>query len=184
MQIRKIAAPALLLLVIIMVAGCSSRYADEDMKSTENMGNTENDRIDYEEYTEDTLINDVMNDPVFDDYGRLIFPADSGYMSGDTLGSMRLTWYSNIDPSKTVEICNYLKSHAAAGETVFYDIYTDAEKKSDPDKEDTGLFFFKGDSGAKFAVINAGGGFAYVGAMHDSFPHALELSKKGYKRFT
>ena len=36
---------------------------------------------------------------------------------------------------------------------------------------------------AKFAVCNAGGGFAYVGAMHDSFPHALELSKKGYNAF-
>lgn len=28
-----------------------------------------------------------------------------------------------------------------------------------------------------------GGGFAYVGAMHDSFPHALELSKRGYNAF-
>lgn len=28
--------------------------------------------------------------------------------------------------------------------------------------------------------MNAGGGFAYVGAMHDSFPQALELSKMGY----
>lgn len=32
-------------------------------------------------------------------------------------------------------------------------------------------------------ICNAGGGFAYVGAMHDSFPHALELSKKGYNAF-
>lgn len=24
---------------------------------------------------------------------------------------------------------------------------------------------------------------AYVGAMHDSFPHALKLSKKGYNAF-
>lgn len=96
---------------------------------------------------------------------------------------MRLTWFNYIDPEKTVEICNYLKSHASAGETVFYDIYTEAEKKADPDKGDTGLFFFKGKPGAKFAVINAGGGFAYVGAMHDSFPHALELSKKGYNAF-
>ena len=32
-------------------------------------------------------------------------------------------------------------------------------------------------------MCNAGGGFAYVGAMHDSFPHALELSKKGYNAF-
>lgn len=29
----------------------------------------------------------------------------------------------------------------------------------------------------------AGGAFAYVGAMQDSFPHALELSKKGYNAF-
>lgn len=54
---------------------------------------------------------------------------------------------------------------------------------ADPDKEDTGLFFFKGNPGEKFAVCNAGGGFAYVGAMQDSFPHALELSKKGYNAF-
>ncbi len=32
-------------------------------------------------------------------------------------------------------------------------------------------------------MCNAGGGFAYVGAMHDSFPHALELSKRGYNAF-
>ena len=45
------------------------------------------------------------------------------------------------------------------------------------------MFFFKGNPGAKFAICNAGGGFAYVGAMHDSFPHALELSKMGYNAF-
>ena len=134
-------------------------------------------------YTVDTKISDVISDPVFGNYGRLIFPVDKGYMSGDTLGELRLTWYNFIDPDKTTEICNYLKEHAAAGETVFYDIYTDEEKAADPDKENTGLFFFKGDSGEKFAVCNAGGGFAYVGAMHDSFPHALELSKMGYNAF-
>lgn len=31
--------------------------------------------------------------------------------------------------------------------------------------------------------MNAGGGFYYVGAMHDSFPHALEASKNGYNAF-
>lgn len=29
----------------------------------------------------------------------------------------------------------------------------------------------------------AGGGFVYVGAMYDSFPHELEVSKKGYHAF-
>lgn len=134
-------------------------------------------------YMKDNGIADVQNDPAFGDYGRLLFPVNSGYMSGDTLGSLRLTWYNNIDPDMTVEICNYMRDHAETGDTIFYDIYTEEEKKADPAKRDTGLFFFKGAPGAKFAVVNAGGGFAYVGAMHDSFPHALELSKRGYNAF-
>jgi hypothetical protein len=134
-------------------------------------------------YTKENGIADVQNDPAFGDYGRLLFPVNSGYMSGDTLGSLRLTWYNNIDPDMTVEICNYMRDHAETGDTIFYDIYTEEEKKADPAKRDTGLFFFKGDPGAKFAVVNAGGGFAYIGAMHDSFPHALELSKRGYNAF-
>jgi len=134
-------------------------------------------------YDRTTRISDVANDPVFGDWGRLIFPVNSGYFSGETLGDLSLTWYSHIDPDMTVEIANYLKTKTLSGERVFYDIYTDEEKASDPAKKDTGLFFFKGDPGTKFAVVNAGGGFAYVGAMHDSFPHALELSKMGYNAF-
>lgn len=136
-----------------------------------------------EMFDRNTPIQTVIDDPAFGDYGHLLFPVDTGYFSGDTLGNLRLTWYSHIDPDETVEIVNTLRNRALNGETVFYDIYTEAEKAADPDKRDTGLFFFKGTPGAKFAVCNAGGGFAYVGAMHDSFPHALELSKKGYNAF-
>lgn len=134
-------------------------------------------------YTVDTSISDVINDPAFGDYGRLIFPVDNSYYSGDTFGELKLTWYNNIDPDKTVEIANYMKGRVQAGGMIFYDIYSDAEKAADPAKKDTGLFFFKGNPGERFAVCNAGGGFAYVGAMQDSFPHALELSKKGYNAF-
>ncbi len=136
-----------------------------------------------EPFTRDTRISDVISDPVFGDYGRLIFPVDEGYYSGETLGDLRLTWYNNIDPDKTVEIASYMRSLAASGDVIFYDIYSESEKAADPWKNDTGLFFFKGDSGEKFAVCSAGGGFAYVGAMQDSFPHALELSKRGYNAF-
>lgn len=136
-----------------------------------------------EPYTASTSIEEVTSDPVFGNYGRLIFPVDSGYYSGSILEDLDLVWYNYIDPNKTVEICNYMKEQAAAGNQIFYDIYTNEEKAADPKKDDTGLFFFKGEPGAKFAVCNAGGGFAYVGAMHDSFPHALELSKKGYNAF-
>ena len=166
---RKAGLAAVLLTCLLLCAAAADRGKD---------------KIDVDgPYTVNTKISDVMNDPVFGSWGRLIFPADEGYWSGETLGDLRLTWYSNIDPDKTVEICNYLHDKAAAGETVFYDIYTDEEKAADPAKEDTGLFFFKGEPGAKFAVCNAGGGFAYVGAIHDSFPHALELAKMGYNAF-
>ena len=102
-------------------------------------------------FTVDTPVEAVLQDDAFGDYGRLLFPVDTGYWSGDTLGELQLTWYNNIDPEETVEIVNTLWQRAEVG--------------------------------APFAVCNAGGGFAYVGAMQDSFPHALELSKRGYNAF-
>ena len=130
-----------------------------------------------------TKIRDVKSDADFGNWGRLLFPANEGYYSGDTLGNLSLTWYSHINAAKTVEIVRYMKERTLAGEQVFYDIYNEAEKRADPEKRDTGLFFFRGKSNAKFAVCCAGGGHVFVGAMHDSFPHALELSKKGYNAF-
>lgn len=170
--------------VLLCLAGCSAAAQTDAGVTRQSGGETSVQQEDpANAYTADTPIADVMADPVLGDWGRLLFPADAGYWSGDTLGTLSLTWYNNIDPDKTVEIANYVRAHATAGDTVFYDIYTPQEKAQDPAKEDTGLFFFKGTPGARFAVCNAGGGFAYVGAMQDSFPHALELSKKGYNAF-
>lgn len=134
-------------------------------------------------FSRTSLISDVMSDPVFGDYGRLIFPVQHSYWSGSTLEQLRLTYYNHIDPDMTVEIVNYMKRQALSGEPVFLDIYTEAEKQADPEKRNTGLFFFKGKAGAPFAICNAGRAFAYVGAMHDSFPHALKLSRHGYNAF-
>lgn len=138
-----------------------------------------------EAYTLDTRVMDVINDPVFEGYGRLIFPVDRTIGEDLTLGGVGdiLVWYHNVNPDKTVEIANYMKDQVQSGEQIFYDIYIEEEKAEDPDKEDTGLFFFRGDPDAKTAIVNAGGGFAYVAAMHDSFPQALELSKMGYNVF-
>lgn len=134
-------------------------------------------------FTRDTRIEDVINDPAFEDYGRLLFPLSTWYYSGDALAELHLTWYNNIDPDTTVEIVNHLKNEVLKGNKVFYDIYTDEEKAEEPSKRDTGLIFFRGEEGAPFAICNAGGGFVYVGAMQDSFPHALEISKRGYNAF-
>ena len=148
-------------------------------------GREEGAHLEFEPVTRDTLVRDVRNNPVFADYGRLLFPVDRTIPDDMTLEDVGdiLVWYHYVNPDKTVEIVNTLGERAAAGDVIFYDIYTGEEKAADPDKEDTGLFFFRGDPGGKTAICNAGGGFLYVGAMQDSFPHALELSKQGYNAF-
>lgn len=136
-------------------------------------------------FTLNSKINDVINDTDFGNYGRLIFPVDMNIDNNLELkdAASILPWYSEVNPEKTVEIVNYMKEKASNGERNFYDIYTEEEKRNDAAKRNTGLFFFRGDKGAKSAVVNAGGGFVYVASIHDSFPHALELSKKGYNAF-
>ena len=81
-----------------------------------------------------------MQDPVFQGHGRLMFPVDRSWCSGNTLGQLRLMWYGSPGPDKAAEIANYFKTRAEAGNTIFYDIYTDQEKRLDPYKRDTGLF--------------------------------------------
>lgn len=51
-----------------------------------------------EPFTVSTPIQEVIDDPIFGRYGRLLFPVDDWYMSGDTLGELQLTWHNNIDP--------------------------------------------------------------------------------------
>lgn len=137
--------------------------------------------------TRNTTVGEVTANPALGDFGRLLFPVDRNVSENMTLeevsSSSVYVWYSHIQPDKTVEIVDNVISRAEQGQQVFYPIYTEEEMETDPSKRDTGLFFFRGEPGEKFAVVNAGGGFMYVGAMHDSFPHALELSKMGYNAF-
>lgn len=173
----------------LMLAACGNKSGLVPVQTENIESNADNvmtdTRIQEGPYTEDTKVTDVINDEVFDGCGRLIFPVDMQISDNLTLKNINtiLPWYSEINTDKTVEIVNYMKEKAGSGQQIFYDIYSDDEKKSDLDKQNTGLFFFKGNTGAKSAIVNAGGGFMYVAGMHDSFPHALELSKKGYNAF-
>jgi hypothetical protein len=90
----------------------------------------------------DSKIKDVINDPIFNGYGKLLFPVERGYYSGNTLKELKLTWYSNISPSKTVEIVNYLYNKAKEGNKIFYDIYSEEEKRKDKNKRKYRFIFF------------------------------------------
>lgn len=177
---------SLCLISAIVLAGCGSESNSAGTSANEGAekespSEGENRMDDNGEFTLQTKVTDVIKDPVFEDYGRLIFPADVSISNNLELQDIEdiLMWYNNVNPEKTVEIVNYMKSQAEAGEKTFYDIYTDEEKAEDPAKENTGLFFFRGDPQEKFAVVNAGGGFAYVAAMHDSFPPCFGIIEKG-----
>lgn len=191
---RRICCMLLFICLVIVVSGCNNRIPTDNgaianntntQQSEANESEMPENRSGFTIATRETRVQDVINNPVFGEYGRLIFPVNrtiSNELTLENVGDI-LPWYTYINPDKTVEIVNDLGENTAAGDTVFYDIYTEQEKAEDPQKENTGLFFFRGEPGGKVAICNAGGGFVYVGAMQDSFPHALELSKKGYNAF-
>lgn len=143
------------------------------------------------EVTGETLIQDVIDHPLFAGFGRLLFPVTfSASTAGMTLADLPecLPWYSEIRVETTVDVVSELLARRAEGQVVFYDIYSEEERAADPSLADTGLFRFAAEGLAEgerapFAVWSAGGGFAYVASMHDSFPHALALSRAGLNGF-
>jgi acetyl esterase/lipase len=136
-------------------------------------------------HADDTL-GDVLTHPAFGGFARLLLPRDSRTydptLSISDVGTL-LPYHTHVDPSVVVASLNRLIDHVSAGRTVFYDIYTDAQKRAESSRNDTGLFFVRGRPGAPFAVIAPGGGFAYVGSLHEGFPYAVEISKRGYNAF-
>ena len=131
-------------------------------------------------FTKSSTVSEVMNNKSFEGFGNLIFPVDRDFDGNTRLDDIDdiYVWYNYINDDKTVEIVNYMKDEVDAGNQIFYHIYSEDEMEADPEKRNTGIFYFRGEPGNKMAILNAGGGFMYVGAIQNSFPHALELSKK------
>lgn len=194
---RKIMICFLIFILVVGETACSRKTSNQLEKmdpAQEKDGNGVQDAVIQKEgqqtdsyFTENSTVGEVISDPAFEDFGRLLFPVDRQVPVNTTLSEVSTekiyVWYSNIQPEKTVEIVNHLKARADAGEKMYFPIYSDEEIRADASKADTGLFYFGGNQGENFAIMNAGGGFMYVGAMHDSFPHALEVSKRGYNTF-
>jgi acetyl esterase/lipase len=131
-------------------------------------------------------IGDILTHPAFVGFGRLLLPWDDrrydSAMRLSDVGAL-LPYHTHVAPAVVVSSLNRLIDDANAGRTVFYDIYTDAEMDAEPSRRNTGVFFFRGKPGAPFAVIAPGGGFAYVGSLHEGLPYAVEISNRGYNAF-
>jgi acetyl esterase/lipase len=131
-------------------------------------------------------IRDVVNHPSFEGFGQFILPLDNrAYdenMQLRRVGCL-LPYHGHVEPEAVVDTINYIIDQVSQGKIIFYNFYTEQQKQENPAKRSTGLFFFKGKSGAPFAIVCPGGGFSYVGSVHEGFPHAIQLSKKGYNAF-
>ena len=131
-------------------------------------------------------IRDVLNHPAFAGHGRLILPWDDRAYDEDTrlsnIASL-LPYHSHVSPDVVVAALNHMIDDVNSGKTVFFDFYTEAQKRAEPSKQHTGLFFVHGKVGAPFAIVGPGGGFSYVGSVHEGFPYAVEISRKGYNAF-
>jgi acetyl esterase/lipase len=131
-------------------------------------------------------IGDALDHPAFAGFSRLLLPWDDRrydrQMPIRNIGSL-LPYHTHVDPAVVVSSLNRMIDDASAGKKIFYDIYTDAEKRADSSRQNAGLFFFRGKSGAPFAIVAPGGGFAYVGSVHEGFPYAVEISNRGYNAF-
>lgn len=168
--------------LLSVIACCTSTSADSkllDVVQPEQTAGSENevkkDMSRYSHLTVSSTVGDVVDNPAFNGFGRYILPLEWGYdpeMKLSNIASL-LPFHNYVDANQSVKCINYLIDLRNKGYQLFYDI----------GKKDAGLFFFPGKKGAPFAVICPGGGFSYVGSIHEGFPLAIELSKSGYNAF-
>lgn len=134
----------------------------------------------------DDTIRHLVTHPAFKGFGPHLLPRDNAKKNYNlklsNIGSL-LPYHSHVDADVVVSAINHMIDRADDGDTLFYDFYTEQQKQEDPAKSSAGLFFFRGQPGAPFAVICPGGGFTYVGSLHEGFPLAMVLSQKGYNAF-
>ncbi len=165
-----------------VLAGCASTSAEEELLEVEVSENNPGDRDenppemkDYSHLTTASTVGDVVNHPVFQGFGRYILPLEWRYDPDMKLSNIPslLPYHNYVDAGRAVGYINEMIDMVGSGKQLYYDL----------GRKDAGLFFFPGNPGAPFAVFCPGGGFSYVGSIHEGFPLALELSKKGYNAF-
>ena len=177
--------PILLLLVVILLS-CTFKDKFGVVNNTCELEHKGNKVEAYNHLTTNNYVGDIVNHPAFKGFSELLLPRDnnSGYYNTQlrNVGSL-MPYHDHVEPDIVVGAINHMIDEVNAGRTIFYNFYTDEQKKQDLDKENTGLFFFRGNTNAPFAIVCPGGGFSYVGSLHEGFPLALEISKKGYNAF-
>ena len=140
----------------------------------------------YGHLTVSNTVKDVVEHEAFAGFGQFILPAERRYNDDMPLADVAslLPYHNYVTGERAVETINTMIDYVNEGNRLFYDIYSEADKQADARKNNTGLFFFRGEPGRPFAIVCPGGGFSYVGAIHEGFPLAIALSEMGYNAFS
>jgi hypothetical protein len=131
-------------------------------------------------------VRDLAKHPAFRGFGELLLPRDnslSDYSTPLSDVASLMPYHRNVRPDEVLDAVNHMIDEVSKGRDIFYDIYTEQQKQQDLAKRNTGLFFFRGNPGAPFAVLSPGGGFSYVGSLHEGFPLAQRISQSGLNAF-
>lgn len=129
---------------------------------------------------EENTVTEMVNHPAFSGFGAHLVPRLQDITSSVRLRNVGrlMPWHGFVQPPVVLDALNRMIKDSNEGKQVFYSFYPDEARK-----QLTGLFFFRGKPGAPFALICPGGGFAYVGALHEGFPLAQVLSREGFNAF-
>ncbi|TNV67832.1 alpha/beta hydrolase [Trichococcus shcherbakoviae] len=135
--------------------------------------------------TRNDTIGALIDHPAFRGFGHLLLPWNDRMDLDLPLSRIAslLPYHSHVDVDTIVQSLNRMIDAVNAGEQIFIDIYSEEEKAKDPEKRQTGLFCFRGKTGSPFAMVAPGGGFAYVGSVHEGFPYAMKIAEYGYHAF-
>lgn len=140
----------------------------------------------YGHLTTDDFVRDIVNHSAFKGFGELLLSRDNNSEYYNTplrnVGTL-MPYHSHVNPDDVVTALNHMIDEVNKGRTIFYDFYSDEQKHSDKRKVNTGLFFFRGKPNTPFAIICPGGGFSYVGSLHEGFPLSRRISELGLNAF-
>jgi acetyl esterase/lipase len=168
--------------ILLLLAGCSSARTDTTpQSSTAETSFSSTYRV-GEYITPSDLIRDIVEHPAFHGYGEKLLPA-VGDRNDFNIPFRAAVGGSDDNIANIAASLNHLIDDSAAGLTIYYDFYSEQERQDDPAKNATGLFFYRGEPGAPFAIISPGGAFAYVASFQAGFPYAKEISDAGYNAF-
>jgi len=168
------------MLLIVLFSNCNKNEYVVSINDTVENGTV------HKSLTLSNNVGDIVNHTAFRGFGEMLLPwKDNSSYYNTSLGDVGslMPYHSNVRPDIVLSSVNHMINEVNSGKIIFYNFYSDQQKQQDLSKEKTGLFFFRGKPGAPFAIVCPGGGFSYVGSLHEGFPLAQEISKNELNAF-